>query len=37
MLEHLIFKKPVKRENYVQLDILTRENIGFYKRFNNII
>jgi LacI family transcriptional regulator len=37
MLEHLIFNKPVKRENYVQLDILTRENIGFYKRFNNIM
>ncbi len=37
ILEHLIFKKPVKRENYVQLDILTQENIGFYKRFNNII
>jgi LacI family transcriptional regulator len=37
MLEYLIFKKTVKRENYVQLDILTRENIRFYKRFNNII
>lgn len=29
MLELLIFKKPVKRENDVQLDILTQENIGF--------
>ncbi len=37
MLEYLIFKKPVNRENYVQLDILTLENIGFYKRFNNIL
>jgi len=37
MLEYLIFKKPVEKQNYVQLDILTRENIDFYKRFNNIM
>ena len=37
MLEYLIFKKPVERQNYVQLDILTRENIDFYKSFNNIM
>lgn len=37
MLEYLIFKTPVKRENFVQLDILTKETIGFYKKFNNIV
>jgi LacI family transcriptional regulator len=37
LLEYLIFKKPVIKQNYVQLDILTRENIEFYKRFNNIM
>ena len=37
MLEYLIFKKRVKKQNYAQLDILTRENIDFYKSFNNII
>ena len=37
MLEYLIFKKPVEKENYVQLDILTLENIAFYKKFNNIV
>lgn len=37
LLEYLIFKKPVTKQNYVQLDILTRENIDYYKRFNNIM
>ncbi len=37
ILEYLIFKKPVKKENFVQLDILTQENIDFYKKFNNIM
>ena len=37
LLEYLIFKKPVKKENYVQLDILTRETIDYYKKFNNIV
>ncbi|MDD4631988.1 MAG: LacI family DNA-binding transcriptional regulator [Proteiniphilum sp.] len=37
MLEYLIFKKKITKENYVQLDIITQENIDFYKRFNNIM
>jgi len=37
LLEYLIFKKPVERQHYVQLDILTRENIVYYKSFNNIM
>lgn len=37
LLEYLIFKSPVKKQNYVQLDIITRENVGFYKRFNNTV
>ncbi|HCC85134.1 MAG TPA: transcriptional regulator [Porphyromonadaceae bacterium] len=37
MLEYLIFKKPVTKQNYVQLDILIRENIDYYKRFGNIM
>ena len=35
MLEHLIFKKPVKRRTTFNSTSL-RENIGFYKRFNNM-
>lgn len=37
MLEYLIFKKPVTKQNYVQLDILIKENIDFYKRLSNTI
>lgn len=37
LLEYLIFKKQIVKENFVQLDILTRENIDFYKRFSNIM
>ena len=37
LLEYLIFKNPVVRENYVQMDILIRENIDFYKRLSNTI
>lgn len=37
LLEYLIFKKPVKKENYVQLDIVTKETVDFYKKFNNIV
>ena len=37
LLEYLIFKSPVKKQNYVQLDIITQENVGFYKRFNNTV
>jgi LacI family transcriptional regulator len=34
LIEYLIYSKPVKVENYTQLDILTRETIGYYNRFN---
>ncbi len=37
LIEYLIFKTPVKKENYVQLDILTKETIDYYKSFNNIV
>ncbi len=37
LLEFLIIKRPVNKENYVQLDILTSETIDYYKRFNNIV
>lgn len=37
LLEHLIIKGPVTKRNFVQLDIITRENVDFYKRFNNIM
>jgi LacI family transcriptional regulator len=35
--EYLIFKKPVVKQNYARLDILTKENIDYYKSFNNIM
>jgi len=34
LIEYLIYRKPVKGQNYVRLDILTRETIEYYKRFN---
>lgn len=37
LLEFLVFKQPVSVQNYVQLDILTKETIGYYKNFTNII
>lgn len=37
LLEYLIFKKPVVKQNYVQLDVLTSETVDYYKRFNNIV
>ena len=37
MLEYLIFKKPVNKENFVQLDIVTKETVDYYKKFNNIV
>lgn len=30
LCEHLILKKPVKRENFMPIDLLTKENIDFY-------
>lgn len=37
LFEHLIIKGPVTKENYVQLDIITKENVAFYKHFGNIM
>ncbi len=37
LLEFLIFKHPVRQQNYVQMDILTKETIDYYKRFDNIV
>ena len=34
LIEYLIYRKPVKVEHYTQLDILTRETIGYYNQFN---
>jgi LacI family transcriptional regulator len=34
LIEYLIYRKPVKVGNYTQLDILTRETIGYYNQFN---
>ncbi len=35
LLEFLIFKNPVKVENYIQLDILTKETIDYYKELKS--
>jgi LacI family transcriptional regulator len=34
LITYLIYRKPVQVRNYVRLDILTRETIDYYKRFN---
>ena len=33
LLEYLIFKKPVTIQNFVQLDIITKETVDYYKSF----
>ena len=35
LLEYLIFKNPVNLQNFVQLDIITKETIDYYKSFWN--
>jgi len=35
LLEYLIFRNPVQKENYLPLDILTKETIDYYTRFND--
>lgn len=37
LLEFLVFKHQVHQQNYVQLDILTKETITYYKKFTNIV
>jgi LacI family transcriptional regulator len=34
LLEYLIFRNPVQTETYLPLDILTKETIDYYTRFN---
>ncbi|MFA7583707.1 MAG: LacI family DNA-binding transcriptional regulator [Proteiniphilum sp.] len=34
LIEYLIYRHPVKIQNYIQLDILTKETIDYYKQFN---
>ena len=36
LIEHLIYRNPIKVENYVPLDILTKETIGYYKEFKEV-
>jgi LacI family transcriptional regulator len=31
LFDHLILKKPVKTENYTSIDIITKENLDYYK------
>ena len=33
LIEYLVYKRPVKVHNHVQLDILTRETIDYYSQF----
>ncbi len=37
LLEYLIFKKPVNHQNFVQLDIVTKETIDYYRRFSYLL
>lgn len=34
LIEYLVYRRPVKVQNYVQLDILTKEIIDYYNHFN---
>ncbi len=36
LFEHVILKKQVPPENYTSIDIITKENLDFYKEFNLI-
>lgn len=37
LIEYLIFRQPISAENYVPLDILTKETIDYYNHFNQLI
>jgi LacI family transcriptional regulator len=37
LIEYLVFRNPVQVENYVPLDILTKETINYYREFNETI
>lgn len=34
LIEYLIYRRPIKMQNYVQLDILTKETVDYYNQFN---
>ena len=34
LFQHMILKKPVSSENYTSIDIITKENLDYYKEFN---
>lgn len=34
LIEYLIYRGPIKTQNFLQLDILTRETIDYYNQFN---
>lgn len=36
LFQHVILKKQVPSENYTSIDIITKENLDFYKEFNLI-
>lgn len=36
LFQHVILKKQVPAENYTSIDIITKENLDFYKEFNLI-
>ena len=37
LFEYLIYGTKVQRENYMPIDIVAKENVGFYSEFNDII
>lgn len=34
LFDHIILKKPIRVDNYTSIDIVTKENLDFYKEFN---
>ncbi len=34
LFDHIILKKPVRTDNYTSIDIVTKENLDYYKEFN---
>ena len=37
LFEYLVYGTKVKRENFMPIDIITKENVDFYSEFNDII
>ena len=34
LFDHIILKKQVRTDNYTSIDIVTKENLDYYKEFN---